>query len=94
MSLDYAISLLGDFLKTKKVDTWGMLSLRDNGDFTGWIYANKGNDELFGHIVFSNNKNERVSSKQMQDILYDTQEILFDTIKQELVPCCMNIDRS
>ena len=30
MTLEYALSLLGDYLKTKKEDVWGMLALRTN----------------------------------------------------------------
>lgn len=92
MTLEYALSLLGDYLKTKKEDVWGMLALRTNGKLIGWIYAQKSRNELFSHIVFSGAEKERVTSKQMQDILYNTQEILFDTIGGNLVPHCMNLD--
>ena len=92
MTLEYALSLLGDYLKTKREDVWGMLALRSNGNLIGWIYAQKGGSDLFSHIVFSGTEKERVTSKQMQEILYNTQEILFDTIRDDLVPHCNNLD--
>ena len=92
MTLEYALGLLGDYLKTQREDVWGMLALKSNGNLIGWIYAQKGRLSLFSHIVFSDAEKERVTSNQMQEILYNTQEILFDTIKDDLVPHCANLD--